>query len=85
MDNNNIPGMIGNCPGEVSDKQMKDALEKSTALDTAHLRKLLKSRKLDTKGKKKDLAHRLVYSFEEDTKKENADDRPISRLWLDQM
>lgn len=84
-DENNISGMIGNSPGEMSDEQRKNALEMATALDTAHLRKLLKSRKLDTKGKKKDLAHRLVYSFEEDTKKENADDRPISRLWLDQI
>lgn len=84
-DENNISGMAGNSDGTIDEKQRETAHATASGLDVAHLRRLLKSRNLDTKGKKKDLVERLVNSFEAEMKEENKDARPISRLWLDQM
>jgi hypothetical protein len=84
-DEDNIAGMAGNTDGAIDEEQRKAAHEKASSLDTAHLRNLLKSKNLETEGKKKVLVQRLIDSFEAEMIEGNKDDRPISRLWLDQM
>lgn len=61
--------------------------EKAMATDVDQIRKLLKSRDVDTTGTKTELAKRLVDLFEEEFGNQPAevDNRPISRLWLDQI
>lgn len=58
------------------------------ATDIDQIRKLLKSRNFDTTGTKTELVKRLVDIFETEFGNDpvqEVDNRPISRLWLDQI
>lgn len=93
-DEDNISGMMGNTGGAAQandefQKQRKKVIDYLKGMDVEALRGLCHSRKLDTTGKKKKkLLNRVIESFEKDLEQEiekNIDDRPISRLWLDQI
>ena len=57
------------------------------ATDIDQIRKLLKSRNADTTGTKTELVKKLVDLFEEEFGNQpvEVDNRPIARLWLDQI
>mmetsp|Transcript_25693 Transcript_25693/g.46525 ORF Transcript_25693/g.46525 Transcript_25693/m.46525 type:complete len:519 (+) Transcript_25693:36-1592(+) len=92
-DEDNLSGMMGNTgsaknSNEEFEKQKKAVMDKLNSMEAKQLRRLCVSRSLDAHGKKKDLIGRVLESFEKDLEEEiskNVDDRPISRLWLDQI
>ena len=91
-DEDNITGMLGNSgsdtTGKVTDEQQKQMLEKISEMELDHLHKLCEIKKIDKKGSKKKLVERLAESFTaelEEQNRQNIDNRPISRLWLDQI
>lgn len=91
-DEDNITGMLGNTgsdtSGKVTDEQKKEMLEKISKMELDHLRKLCKIKKIDKKGSKKKLIERLAEAFTTELEEQNRqiiDNRPISRLWLDQI
>ncbi|KAL7543872.1 hypothetical protein ACHAXR_013258 [Thalassiosira sp. AJA248-18] len=92
-DEDNISGMVGNTgtdtapDGEFNEEEKRGCMEKAMATDIDQIRKLLESRDLDTTGTKTELVKRLVDVFEQEFGNEpvQVDNRPISRLWLDQI
>lgn len=70
-DKDNITGMVGNTGSDTSDgtfseEERGEAMTKAIATDIDQIRKLLKSRDVDTSGTKTELAKRLVNLFEEE-------------------
>lgn len=99
-DADNISGMLGNTGAgyEVKAEDIKltpeqeagkqQVVDKVMTFSEDILRNLLEQRQLSTNGNKEEMVKRLITAFEKEMMGEvqaQVDDRPISRLWLDQI
>ena len=94
-------GNTGASDGKESSSSMKDTVltpeqeaakkqvvDKVSSFNEKVLRNLLEARGLSTEGEKEAMAKRLISAFEEEVLGQThppVDDRPVSRLWLDQI